>query len=348
MDRETAFLNADLQEEVYLKVPHGLTIENQKQALKLNRSLYGLKQAPRAWNEELTTTLKRLKFECIEVDQSILKCRADMGTSYLCFYVDDILIASQHLDLIQSIKQLIQKEYRATDLGEAKHFLGLTIKRNRAERKSEMEQTNKISEYLEQHGVTNSKSKETPLSVPLENKTNEVISEQLNYQKNVGQLQYLGATTKLDLTQAASVLARFNSCPTKTHWNAIRGTLKYLNGTKQLTMQYAGTKENIQSQIQITAYSDADYASNKENRRSRTGYAIVIMGALVSWQRKLQATIATSTTEAEYQAASATVKETLWIRNLVKQLFEPRSVNVTIMIDNQSALRLLKNPQSVT
>jgi len=126
-------------------------------------------------------------------------------------------------------------------LGESKHFLGLTIRRNQAYRKLKMEQTNKISKYLEQHGVTNSKSKETPPSVPLENKTNEVISEQLNYQKIVGELQYLGATTRPDLTKAGLVLARFNNCPSKTHWNAIRGTLKYLNGTKQPTMQYART-----------------------------------------------------------------------------------------------------------
>eukprot|EP00963_Diacronema_lutheri_P007771 scaffold671_cov394-Pavlova_lutheri.AAC.1 len=348
MDIETAFLNADLQEEVYLRVPSGLNTERQNQALKLNRSLYGLKQAPRAWNEELTTTLKKLKFECIEVDQSILKCRAEEGTCYLCFYVDDILIASQQLNLIQSIKQLIQEKYRATDLGEAKHFLGIAIKRNRAERKLEMEQTNKVLEYLEQHGSLNSKGKEIPLSVPLETKTDEEISGQTIYQKIVGQLQYLGATTRPDLSQATSVLARFNSCPTTTHWKAIRGTLKYLNGTQQLTMQYCGTKEDTNQEVQITAYSDADYASNKENRRSRTGYAIMTMGALVSWQSKLQTTIATSTTEAEYQAASATIKETLWIRNLVKQLLEPTAVKVTIFIDNQSALRLLKNPQSVT
>lgn len=72
------------------------------------------------------------------------------------------------------------------------------------------------------------------------------------------------------------------------------------------------------------------------------------MGALVAWQSKLQPTIAPSTTEAEYQVAATTIKETLWMRNLLKQLLEPKSIKVNILIDNQSALRLLKNPQSVT
>lgn len=112
-------------------------------------------------------------------------------------------------------------------------------------------------------------------------------------------------------------------------------------------MRYKGSAENPQ-EIHITAYSDADYAGNKECRRSRTGYAIIIMGGLIGWQSKLQPTIATSTTEAEYQAASAAIKETLWMRNLLKQLLEPKKITVTVMIDNQSTLRLLRNPQSVT
>lgn len=72
------------------------------------------------------------------------------------------------------------------------------------------------------------------------------------------------------------------------------------------------------------------------------------MGSLVSWQSKLQPTIATSTTEAEYQAAGAAIKAGLWIRNFLHQLLETKTVQVTINIDNQSTLRLLKNPQSVT
>lgn len=104
-----------------------------------------------------------------------------------------------------------------------------------------MNQCNKIAEYLVQHRVLESKGRETPLSVPLESEPDGEIFEHTTYQKIVGQLQYLGSTTRPDITQAASALARYNSCPTKTHWNAIRGTLKYLNGTKELTLQYCGT-----------------------------------------------------------------------------------------------------------
>ena len=82
-----------------------------------------------------------------------------------------------------------------------------------------------------------------------------------------------------------------------------------------MTMEYNGIDEKTNDQIAQIAYSDADNASNRENRRSRTGYATGAMGALISWQSKLQPTFATSTTEAGYQAATGTIKETVWIRN---------------------------------
>ena len=184
MDIETAFLNAELEEEVYLRIPDGFTQTGVSQVLKFNKSLYGLKQAPRAWNKELTQTLKKLNFECIEVDQSVLTCTTSKGMCILYFYVDDILIASKELDLIHKVKNLISKIYKATDLGEAKHFLGITIQRDRTNRILDMNQTNKINDYIQQHGVENSKAKDIPLSVPIDNTQTEEIQDQLTYQKN--------------------------------------------------------------------------------------------------------------------------------------------------------------------
>lgn len=348
MDIETAFLNAKLEEEVYLKIPAGIQNNNETKVLKLNRSLYGLKQAPRAWNNDLTKTLKDLNFTCVEVDQNVLKCRAKEEECYLCFYVDDILIASKNQKLIQNVKKMIQDKYKATDMGEAKNFLGITIHRKQNTGILEMEQTNKVKEYLKEHQMSDCKPNKIPLSVPLTNEEEQETIDHGHYQKIIGQLQYLAGTTRPDITHAASVLARYNNCPKSIHWKALRGTLKYLKGTEELTLKYTKTNENPKEKLTVTIYSDADYAGDKDSRRSRTGYIVTVMGSLVSWQSKLQPTIATSTTEAEYQAAGAAIKEGLWIRNFLHQLLETKTVQVTINIDNQSTLRLLKNPQSVT
>eukprot|EP00963_Diacronema_lutheri_P000229 scaffold17_cov354-Pavlova_lutheri.AAC.1 len=108
------------------------------------------------------------------------------------------------------------------------------------------------------------------------------------------------------------------------------------------------TDENILKHISVEAYSDANYAGEKSSRRSRTGYVIHAMGSLVAWQSKMQPIIAISTTEAEYQATTATVKEVLWIKNYLKLLLGPEEISATVKMDNQSALRLILNPQSVT
>ena len=58
MDVETAFLNANLQEEVYIEVPQGVQIERPNNRFRLNKSLYDLKQSPRAWYEDINKTLR--------------------------------------------------------------------------------------------------------------------------------------------------------------------------------------------------------------------------------------------------------------------------------------------------
>ena len=180
-----------------------------------------------------------------------------------------------------------------------------------------MDQISKVNEYLTENNVLDCKPNSIPLSVPLLDDDSEEAIEHNNYQKIVGQIQYLSGTTRPDIVHATSALARYNSCPKKAHWKALRGTLKYLKGSQNLKLTYKATNENPEEKLQVTIYSDADYAGDRNNRRSRTGYAIIVMGGLVSWQSKLQTTIATSTTEAEYQAAASAIKEGLWIRNFI-------------------------------
>jgi len=163
LDVETAFLNAKLEEEVYLRIPKGLAANNESaQVLKLNKSLYGLKQAPRAWNHELAKTLTDLNFICNQLDQSVLKRNTDEMSCLICFYVDDILIASSDLTTIQTIKELIKSKYKITDMGEAQHFLGMTIQRDRPAKILTMHQENEVSNCIKEHRIEERRSRSTP------------------------------------------------------------------------------------------------------------------------------------------------------------------------------------------
>ena len=95
--------------------------------------------------------------------------------------------------------------------------------------------------------------------------------------------------------------------------------------------------------MDLMGYSDADYAGDLDTRRSTTGYVFMLNGGVISWSSRLQPTVAASTAEAEYMAASQAVKEALWLRKLTTDLGGDLKT-MQLYTDNQAALTLLKNP----
>jgi hypothetical protein len=151
---------------------------------------------------------------------------------------------------------------------------------------------------------------------------------------------YLSVCTRPDISYVTGSLARFMSSPTTVHWQVAKGVLRYLAGTPDKGIIFGDS-----GNLELTGYCDADYAGDIDTRRSTTGYVFTLNGAAISWQSKRQPTVAASTTEAEYMAAAAAVKEGLWLRKLLSDfglIF--RSVN--IFADNQSAIKILRNPIS--
>jgi len=96
---------------------------------------------------------------------------------------------------------------------------------------------------------------------------------------------------------------------------------------------------------EILGYSDADFAGDKDTRKSTTGIVFLSYGGAISWLSKRQSTVAISTTEAEYVAAATAVKEALWLRKLHAEMGMHVST-VPIHGDNQSTIKLLDNPMA--
>ena len=97
----------------------------------------------------------------------------------------------------------------------------------------------------------------------------------------------------------------------------------------------------------LVGYLDADFAADTRDRRSTMGYAYILNGAAVTWASRKQQSISTSTTEAEYIGLCNAAKEAVWIRNLLQHLGRGGYIGDTVRIlgDNQSALRLVANPE---
>ena len=122
------------------------------------------------------------------------------------------------------------------------------------------------------------------------------------YSSAVGSLMYVIVCSRFDLSHAPSVINRFMTNPDKEHWKVIQWIFRYLRGTSNACLQF-GKSENG-----FIGYVDSDYAGDLDKRRSLTGYVFTVGGCAVSWKACLQATIALSTTEAEYMVISEACK----------------------------------------
>ena len=164
LDIKTAFLNGELEEEVYIDQPPGYEEGGRSKVAHLRRALYGLRQAPRTWHLRLKQELESMGFKASDADPGLFTCQHKSGRIALLVYVDDLLIAAPSLDGVSYVKQRIQAAFDTHDLGEAAAFLGMSIQRDRASRTIKLAQTSMVRELVEKYGLADAKPKGMPLS----------------------------------------------------------------------------------------------------------------------------------------------------------------------------------------
>lgn len=154
----------------------------------------------------------------------------------------------------------------------------------------------------------------------------------------VGKLNYL-TVTRPDISFAVSVVSQFLNSPCQEHWDAVIRILKYIKGAPGKGLIY----EN-RGHTQIVGYSDADWAGSPIDRRSTSGYCVLVGGNLISWKSKKQSVVARSSAEAEYRAMALVTCELIWLKQLLKELQFEEATQMTLICDNQAALHIASNP----
>lgn len=118
---------------------------------------------------------------------------------------------------------------------------------------------------------------------------------------------------------------------------------KYLKGTKALKFMMNGNKTNMKDEGgPVEAYSDADYAASKTDRKSVRGGVLMVGGMVVGWLCKKQECVALSTMEADFVAASPTAAEMMGIMELLKEIVVPILPGSILHVDNQAAIAQVK------
>ncbi|XP_028807214.1 uncharacterized protein LOC114761932 [Neltuma alba] len=236
-----------------------------------------------------------------------------VSTSFtvILVYVDDLVLAGNDIAEINHIKQQLDQAFTIKDLGDLRYFLGLELARTKdgiflSQRKFALE-------LLEDTGYLACKPATTPMdpNLKLSKDKGVLLDDPKSYRKLIGRLQYL-TTTRPDLSFATQQLSQFMSTPRDTHLQAAHRVLRYIKSSPG-----AGPFLSSNSDLRLKAFSDSDWASCVDSRRSVTGYAIFLGSSLISWKAKKQPTVSRSSSEAEYRAMASTTCEVQWLLYLL-------------------------------
>ncbi|KAK5996264.1 Retrovirus-related Pol polyprotein from transposon TNT 1-94 [Cladobotryum mycophilum] len=340
MDVKTAFLYGTVDEEIYMQQPEGFS-DKTSRVCKLKKALYGLKQAPRIWYKTLTDFLSTLGFAPIPADEAVFVGKGMI----IAIYVDDLLLVGPDKTQIQRIKDTLGQAYKMTDLGPCQYYLGIAIRRDRAQRKIWLSQKAYIDKILCRFGMQDC----NPVQIPIQPNSMDhdigrqsTTEEKTIFAQKVGSLMYAMMGTRPDIAFAVSYCSRFLNDPRPSHHQLLTRILRYMKGTSNWSLCYEGKANNLHG------YTDADYAGDKSSRRSTAGYLFSLGSGAISWQSKKQPTIALSTCEAEYMGHTQAAKEATWLRTLLQSLFPGLGFTdkpTMIYADNQGAISLSRNPE---
>jgi hypothetical protein len=183
-----------------------------------------------------------------------------------------------------------------------------------------------------------------PISTPLSASTTlsrfegSTITDPTSYRSTVGSLQYL-SLTRPDIAFAVNKVSQFMQDPRDSHWSAVKHILRYLKSTISHTFCI-----HKNSSKQLTAYSDSDWASCPDDRRSTSGYCVLLGKNILSWSSKKQPTVSRSSTESEYKAIANAAVELTWIQTLLHELGLTSPTQPVLYCDNIGATYLASNP----
>ncbi|MFM2290751.1 MAG: hypothetical protein RIS29_564, partial [Bacteroidota bacterium] len=373
-DIDVAYLNGEMDIVNYMKMPQGFEQYNEKgepMVCNLKKGLYGTKQAGRMWNIVLVRYLtEELQFIVTRSDPCVMILKGKLSPNgesmILTIYVDDSMIASRSIELIDIIKKKFKEKFGIRDMGPIKWLLKIQIER-RKEKGVEvlwLGQPQYIEHVLDSFAdwvPIGGRKIMTPMIVgwkhddvsPL------LIGEDLEWYRSViACLSYLALQSRLDIMFATNHLAQFSRAPRVCDKMAVSRILGYLKNFPDLGPTYFRT-ENMQEAMQSFmkdegntlsdqqaphGYADASWGT-EQDYRSRTGIVFRFAGGPITWYSGKQIPVAVSSAEAELYALSDGVKDGIFQRNLLNELGINLPQPTLMMEDNEAAKQIAEDPK---
>ncbi|XP_050918651.1 uncharacterized mitochondrial protein AtMg00810-like [Lathyrus oleraceus] len=209
-----------------------------------------------------------------------------VNASFFWVYVDDIVIPGDDIKGIQRLKTHLFKNFQTKDLGPLRYFLGIEVSQSSSG--IAINQHNYALDILTETSVLDCR----PIDIPMDPNAKllpgqgELLKDSRRYRCLVGRLNYL-TITRPNITFAVRIVSQFLNAPCDTHWNAVIWILRYIKNAPGRGILYEDKGDS-----KITCYSDADWAGTSSDRRSTSGYCVLIGGNMISWRRKKQNIVA--------------------------------------------------------
>ncbi|KAK2986839.1 hypothetical protein RJ640_011064 [Escallonia rubra] len=233
---------------------------------------------------------------------------------------DDLIYTGNDSVMFEEFKKSMMVEFEMSDLGMMHYFLGIEV----------VQSTNGIficqkkyvREILDRFQMKDCNPVSTPTEFGLmlnKDHEGEKVDSTL-YKQIVGSLMYM-------------------ENPTEKHMLAAKRIFRYLQGTRDFGLFYKKSKK-----LDFFGFTDSDYAGDQDDRRSTSGYVFMLGTGAVSWSSKKQSIVTLSTTEAEFVAATACACQAIWLRRILEELQFKQTGATIVFCDNNSAIKLSKNP----
>jgi len=334
-DVMTAFLYGDLEDEIYVRPPEGIELEDTK-VWKLKKSLYGLKQSPRCWNTKFDYFLKNFELIRSLADPCIYYSHDKRGRILVALYVDDLLIAGSNNKVINEIVDHLKNEFEIK-VFEPNCFVDFELERDRANKTISLSQIGYLRKVLERFNMSNCNQSSTPgeeKSLKKTDETKKTINEvSFPYQQAIGSLLYAAMMTRPDIAFQVRKAARKVQDPSHEDVVAVKRIMRYIKGTLNIRLRIGGGK------LILEGFCDSDYAGCYKTAKSTYGNVFLFNNGAVAWESRKSNIVADSTTVAEYQAAFEATKLSIWLRDLIGELSVLEGPT-TIWCDNQAAVKL--------
>ncbi|WVZ89749.1 LOW QUALITY PROTEIN: hypothetical protein U9M48_036114 [Paspalum notatum var. saurae] len=320
MDVKNAFLHGNLREEVYMHPPPGVDAPQD-----MHVTFAVLYMAPLAWFERFVSVIRAAGFSPSDHYPALFIHTSQHGSTLLLLYVDDMLITGDDVEHISHVKKQLSEQFQIWALLVISWVL-------RSAEGYYLSQSKYIQDLIDRSGLTDTRIAATPMDLHLQFRPidGSPLEDPSRYRHIVGSLVYL-TVTRPDIAHAVHILSQFVSAPTSVHYGHLLRVLRYLRGTSSQCLFYASD-----SSLQLHAYSDSTWASNPTDRRSVTGYCILLGSSPIAWKSEKQAVVSRSSTEAELRALATTTSEILILVSC--------DAPTPLLCDNTRAIQIANDP----